>query len=949
MTDPLMVSHLRTLMRGDASRAHGGITRVGRIVRLLRPAIALQKNMVPDPPTPALPSMFRAFSQALSGIAEAHASAIGRIDVRRFDGGWMPIGTGFVVNAGTNGAHARILTAGHVMAYMVRDRSGVRQRRRIPVNTGDPRALRQTRITFADQPDPETHGIDITAVLWPHALWDVLLCEVDRPLAVSPLPLECDEAWRNALGQEEGAPMAILGYPVEQGFVPPGLRDHGGFAAVFDGSLGVRRICPGLCFGGADVPGLPADPLAAEMSLLRHDASTLGGNSGSPIFCLRTGSVVGLHTSGGQFVLGGGPDPELINRGVSMPLLLAETRMRQEIEVTVPEAERSAEVRHLRGEWSPALGDPDDETASPYIGADPATIPASLVAAAWPDPPDSRDWFYIPPMRAPQNAVIPSRDDARVVRNQRSEPACVGFALAALIDDQRRRINGNAPPISARMLYEMALTQDEWIDDRAGGTSLRAGIKGFFQSGACGEDVAPWVPGQRGWAMSRRAARDASKVTAGAYFRLRHRLADFQSAIQEMGTIVVSAYLHAGWVRSDGKRIHTIRHSQTRFKDNAAHAFAVIGYDAEGFIIQNSWGPHWGGWNGLDGVAHWSYADWAENLIDGWVVRLAPEAPSGFGLVPPGGTPGDADLPSPIRNLARAPRHALLGHVIHAERDGIVEIGRLGLGLGALREAVAELCNPNEDLHCPHLLILYHDPFFGSEAISRIAAYLTPTLLKNGIFPLHLVYGVDELTTVTARMKQEAAFVSERFGQASGEAGDYLERRAGRLCGRLMTDFMAGARAAAQPGGPLWQAGAALCIEAAKGRSLTLLSFGAGAIAASAQVDEATRMGEPLVTRLLQIAPTAVPERTGLFEHDIWPLGADRSSEDLPPYAGDWVDITQKALGQTACCPRGIPSSPTPGNLAACCTDPGILNMTIGKIKGRRPSLTMKFLQRDIC
>ncbi len=724
------------------------------------------------------------------------------------------------------------------------------------------------------------------------------------------------------------------------------FEKDGGFAAVFEGELGIRRLCPGRCVKADTVagPGRPANHVEATQKLVAHDASTLGGSSGSPVFSLLTRRVVGLHTSGGQFFLGGPQRPDEANRCVPMPLLLAEARVREEIADSMPFDNRTDAEPGPLGTWSPALVDRDDESASPFIGTDPKELPAALLAGAIADRPDTRDWFYTPPMTAPRNSVLPGRDPGRIIHNQRSEPACVGFALAALIEMQRRATDPKAPPVSARMLYEMALTQDDWIADGPGGTSLRAGIRGFFHSGVCGADVAPFVPGQRGWAITRRAARDARNVTAGGYFRLRPKLADFQSAIQELGAVAVSAHIHAGWVRSDGKRIHSIRHSHERI---GSHAFAVIGYDAEGFIVQNSWGPEWGGWGGHDGLAHWSYADWAENLIDAWIVRLAPPAPSGFGLTPASGLAmaEDKGLPAAIAALPRAPRHALLGHVIHAERDGIVEAGRLGLGLGALREAVAELC-AEDGPDCPHLAILHHDPFFGAEAISRIVAHLTPTFLRNGIFPLHIVYGVDEIATIAARMRAEAALVSERFGgQAATEGASYLERRATRLCGRLLADFASEADLAAQPGGPLWLAGAALCIEAAKGRTLSLLSFGTGAIAASAQVDEAVRRREPRVTRLLQVAPIAMPERKNGYAHRVWPLGCDRQSGDMPPFAGDWADLAKAALGQKACPLRAdtADATSTPGTLAACFTDPALLNALLGEIRGRPPSPTRRF------
>ena len=59
------------------------------------------------------------------------------------------------------------------------------------------------------------------------------------------------------------------------------------------------------------------------------------------------------------------------------------------------------------------------------------------------------------------------------------------------------------------------------------------------------------------------------------------------------------------------------------------HAFVIVGYTPEGFIIRNSWGDKWGRWDGRPGHAIWTYADWANNVIDAWVVRLSASTPAG--------------------------------------------------------------------------------------------------------------------------------------------------------------------------------------------------------------------------------------------------------------------------------------------------------------------------------
>ncbi|HKY02688.1 MAG TPA: hypothetical protein VJM53_09075, partial [Burkholderiales bacterium] len=51
---------------------------------------------------------------------------------------------------------------------------------------------------------------------------------------------------------------------------------------------------------------------------------------------------------------------------------------------------------------------------------------------------------------------------------------------------------------------------------------------------------------------------------------------------------------------------------------DGGHAFIIVGYTHEGFIIQNSWGPEWA----TGGRAILRYNDWREHAMDCWVVQI---------------------------------------------------------------------------------------------------------------------------------------------------------------------------------------------------------------------------------------------------------------------------------------------------------------------------------------
>lgn len=100
------------------------------------------------------------------------------------------------------------------------------------------------------------------------------------------------------------------------------------------------------------------------------------------------------------------------------------------------------------------------------------------------------------------------------------------------------------------------------------------------------------------------------------------------------------------------------------------HAFAIVGYDEVGFWVLNSWGSAWG----ENGVAHWSYRDWAENIMDAWVLQLGVNAPEAFGAIPratPAGTTGLFGIGDPNRS-------DILGHFINIDDGRLEKNGKYG-------------------------------------------------------------------------------------------------------------------------------------------------------------------------------------------------------------------------------------------------------------------------------
>ena len=77
-----------------------------------------------------------------------------------------------------------------------------------------------------------------------------------------------------------------------------------------------------------------------------------------------------------------------------------------------------------------------------------------------PDLPDIRDWPYQPALVNLERHLDPPRN--LHILDQKSEGACTGFGLAAVINYLNQQRQEFDLRVSARMLYEMAKRHDEW-------------------------------------------------------------------------------------------------------------------------------------------------------------------------------------------------------------------------------------------------------------------------------------------------------------------------------------------------------------------------------------------------------------------------------------------------------------------------------------------------------
>jgi hypothetical protein len=294
------------------------------------------------------------------------------------------------------------------------------------------------------------------------------------------------------------------------------------------------------------------------------------------------------------------------------------------------------------------------------------TKAGKFIVNVLPDPFDERDLEYRPRLQPLPPNLLPGKK--KIILEQKGS-SCVGHALAAMINT----ILAHAPDAPAKpvrvspyMLYWLARRYDEFEGEEDIGSSLRGGLKGWFNHGCAIEKRWPTLEMVKD--LDDKDFQDhCAERPLGAFYRINpYRLDDMQSAISELNVIVASAAIHNGWeeptpLRKGGETIHTILPAINP-KALGGHAFALVGYNEAGFLVQNSWGTGWG----EGGFATLPYEDWLDSAYDAWVARPGvPRTPFAAGRNRAAAVTGGGIATGPGPDLRR-----LKSHVVNLGNDG---------------------------------------------------------------------------------------------------------------------------------------------------------------------------------------------------------------------------------------------------------------------------------------
>lgn len=218
---------------------------------------------------------------------------------------------------------------------------------------------------------------------------------------------------------------------------------------------------------------------------------------------------------------------------------------------------------------------------------------------ALPSPQDPRDWVFERLAQGPEGcywATLPDeydlREHSQPVRKQGDRGTCGAISAAAIKEIQERRDCGFNTYMSPEFIYYHRENKP------SSGMYGRNVFQVLQKIGSVPEDMYPYrerdgiapVP-------HKRLYKEAKKYRINQYARV-DTIDGTKRALIELGPCYMSLPIYRNrpefWRPAKGE------------KSSGGHAVAIVGYNKQGFILRNSWGPEWNS----DGHVIFPYTDW---------------------------------------------------------------------------------------------------------------------------------------------------------------------------------------------------------------------------------------------------------------------------------------------------------------------------------------------------
>ena len=215
---------------------------------------------------------------------------------------------------------------------------------------------------------------------------------------------------------------------------------------------------------------------------------------------------------------------------------------------------------------------------------------------AVPSPDDSRDWvaesIYLVGYQLPE--TVDHRNKLQAIRNQGNQGSCAAQTAACMKEWQESQDIGFNNYMSPQFIYNNRTNQD------SEGMYGRDVMRILSKIGSCSEESYPYRTIESPEDISANIIKEASNYKIKSYAQIK-TIEGLKKALYINGPCYISfpVYNHSitMWKPRNGD------------KRQGGHAMTVVGYNEDGFIIRNSWGPYWGD----NGYCYYSYQDWGSH------------------------------------------------------------------------------------------------------------------------------------------------------------------------------------------------------------------------------------------------------------------------------------------------------------------------------------------------
>ena len=247
----------------------------------------------------------------------------------------------------------------------------------------------------------------------------------------------------------------------------------------------------------------------------------------------------------------------------------------------------------------------------------------------FPDEHDPRDYIFT----APEPKEFPKKVDLRVytpqIENQGHLNSCTANAGVNALEILLYEAN-KFKDLSRLFLYWIVREPYSNLRRRDSGAYLRDVFKQASKYGICWENIWPYVESKVNTKPSEKAFKDAKEKLVKEYKRIvgystreterdEYALTLTKIAIANGFPVIIGLRIGKQFFKIHGPLEKQDYHS-INSKDNkyvGGHALCIVGYDDDlgGFIVENSWGKHWGD----NGFFLLKYEVAMHDIMDAWV------------------------------------------------------------------------------------------------------------------------------------------------------------------------------------------------------------------------------------------------------------------------------------------------------------------------------------------